>query len=275
MNHTPDHILEIARTLAHEAAAAVMSFHKKDFQKDTKADKSIVTEADLKSDQILREGLKAAFPEFGMVTEETGLVNNPDSEYVWLIDPLDGTKAFAKGIPGFSIMVGLLKQGQPYLGVVVDPLEHRSYEAVQGHGAYLISHGKREHLKVSERADYTEMRLVVSTGFPEIPLERLQEDLSGPLCEPINSVGIKVGHLVRQEADIYVNHHPVHLWDTCAPKIILEEAGGCFTKLDGTALTYELSPPFSHQALTLATNQQRHDDIVAMCAAKKLLTHPR
>ena len=80
--------------------------------------------------------------------------------------------------------------------------------------------------------------------------------------DPINSVGVKVGYLIRQLADLYLNHHPVHLWDTCAPQIILEEAGGCMTHWDGTPLAYSLKGEFSHPQGTLASNGFRHTDLV-------------
>ena len=80
----------------------------------------------------------------------------------------------------------------------------------------------------------------------------------------MNSVGIKVGLLVRQTADIYVNHHAVHYWDTVAPQVILEEAGGIFTFSDGRPLAYDLNSQFQHDAPTLASNGQRHSEFVSI-----------
>lgn len=254
--------LETARRLALEAAAEVMRLRHEPLEKHRKEDLSLVTTADLNSDRIIRSGLETAFPDHVVLSEETGLGDKRAAEYVWLVDPLDGTKAYAQGIPGFAVMIGLLKNGEPILGVVVDPLEDRLYEAVRGQGAFMVEGMQRLALHVSERHEFKDMPLVVSTGFPAEPLQKIRQTLSGPLLAPINSVGIKVGIVVRQEADIYINHHPVHLWDTCAPQIILEEAGGKLTRLDGAALAYQLTPPFSHQALTLATNAQHHKDIV-------------
>ncbi len=263
-------LLQTARSLAEEAAAEVMRLKDQPLNSERKADQSLVTTADLNADKILREGLLEAFPDHGILSEESGILGNPKSEYVWLVDPLDGTKAYAKGIPGFSVMVGLLHQGWPYVGVVVDPITGRTYEASRGGGAYLTEGGSRQSLWVSKRSDYADMPVVVSTGFPQASLKELQIELTGPLLAPINSVGIKVGHVVRQEADVYINHHPVHLWDTCAPQIILEEAGGLFTRIDGTPLEYQLEAPYSHQALTLATNGTRHGDLVSLIEEEKI-----
>lgn len=256
--------LAVAEGLAVEASRAVMSFFGGDFSTREKDDRSPVTEADLASDRILREGLLRNFPSHAVLTEEAGLSGLTTSEYVWLIDPLDGTKAFAKGIPGFCVMVALLRNGRPHLGVVVDPLDERLYRAIRGEGTSQSHQGKTEVLRVSPRRELNEMPWVVSTGFPEIAMERTRTLLRGPILPPINSVGIKVGLLLRQEADIYLNHHPVSYWDTAAPALLLEEAGGCFTTLEGGPLSYSLNPPFGHGVRTLASNGTRHSDLVSL-----------
>ena len=253
---------ETAVRLARIAANEVNRSLHQPYAQERKADRSLVTDVDRRVDEILREGLVKAFPGHTILTEESGLSGPKDSEYVWMIDPLDGTRAFVKGIPGFSVMVGLLHQRRPILGVVVDPMEERLYEAMRGEGAFQTYQGKREQIRVSTRDRFDEMPLIVSTGFPEEKMKRFRESFYGPLATPINSVGIKVGLVVRQVADIYLSHHSVHYWDTCAPQAILEEAGGMFTRLDGTALQYDLAEGFSHEALTLATNGQRHADCV-------------
>jgi len=254
--------LEVARRLAEEAAQEILSLHDQDSVQSRKEDHSPVTQADLRSDEIIRGGLARAFPEHAILTEENGLSGNRNSDWVWMIDPLDGTKAYAKKIPGFCVMVGLAHRGQPVLGVVVDPLEGLTYEAVTGQGAFLRKGEQRHKLSVSPRKEFSEMPLVVSTGFPEGPLKKIQARLQVPSLPPINSVGIKVGLLVRQVGDIYLNHHGVHYWDTCAPQIILEEAGGMFTKLNGQPLAYDLQAPFNHDARTLASNGDRHEELV-------------
>lgn len=253
--------LSKAKELAQQASEKIIEIGQRSFQKSKKEDNSWVTEADLASDQIIREGLLKAFPQHAILTEETGLIGREGSDWLWMIDPLDGTKAYAKGIPGYSVMVGLLKEGIPCLGIVVDPVLGLTYEAVRGQGSFLTEKKIKKEIRVSQRNDFSQMPLVVSTGFPEDKLKQLQITLKGPLCLPINSVGIKVGHLVRQEADIYLNHHSVHYWDTCAPQMILEEAGGCFSRIDGKPLSYEMNKNYSHESLTLATNNTRHEEI--------------
>jgi len=251
----------IAKNLGKEAGQAILDRLHDPMMKAKKKDGSWITDADLQSNQYILKGLQKNFPDHAILTEESGLSGNPHSPYTWVVDPLDGTKAYAKGIPGFCVMIGLLKGEKPVLGVVVDPLEGHVYEAIKGQGAYHTYKGHRQRLSVSKRNDFSKMSLVISTGFPGDTLEKIRQILSGPLVAPINSVGIKVGLLVRQEGDLYINHHSVHYWDTCAPQVILEEAGGIFTRLDGKPLTYEIEKTFSHDSPTLATNNTRHSEI--------------
>lgn len=269
MAKNPQDFLATAQDLATQAGQVVMGYLHGSYTQERKADNSPVTEADLASDKLIREGLRQAFPEHGILTEETGLLPGKNSEYLWVVDPLDGTKAFAKGIPGFCVMIGLLKNGVPELGVVMDPLEGRLYDGLRGGGAFQTYQGKRQALQVSSRQDFSEMPLLISTGFPSPKLEEAKTRLGCPVLKPINSVGIKVGLLVRQVGDIYLNHHGVHYWDTCAPQVILEAAGGKMTLLNGQALRYEFDEgaqeKFCHPTPTLATNGTRHQDLLELC----------
>lgn len=265
-----EEFLKVALALAHQASSLVMDYLHKPIHKSQKADSSWLTDADLESDKIIREGLLKNFPEHAIITEETGLLGNKNSAWVWLIDPLDGTKAYAKGVPGFAVMIGLLYQSQPYLGVVIDPIQKITYEAIKGQGAFMTLAAQRSQLKVSERKNFSEMPLVHSPGIPEEKLKQVLDQLHCPVIEPINSVGIKVGHLVRQEADIYLNHHSCHYWDTAAPQIILEEAGGIFTKMNGDPLAYRIAKgDYDHHSPTLASNNTRHASLVEILKKTK------
>jgi len=250
--------LRVARDLALQAAERLRILSRAPLQKQRKADHSWVTNADHEADRIIRSGLRKAFPEHSILTEESGMDGDPDSRYVWVIDPLDGTRAFVHGTPGYSVMIGLLKDGHPRLGVVVDPVEGHLYEAVEGEGAFHTLQNVRRRVQVSDREEWNTMPVITSTGFPEALQNQLAAELTGPWLKPVNSVGIKVGFVVRQLADLYINHHTVHFWDTCAPQIILEEAGGIMTDLSGGPLSYNLKGDHRHAAATLASNGARH-----------------
>jgi 3'(2'), 5'-bisphosphate nucleotidase len=231
-----------------------------------KSDNSLVTNADHAANNIIRRGLLEAFPTHALISEETGREGNPDAEYVWLVDPLDGTKAYAKKSPGFSVMVGLLKNEIPVLGIVVDPLEGHLYEAVRGLGSFHTGKNQSRQVKVSDRSEWKDMPMITSTGFPDLLKGYLMGALPVSFINPINSVGIKVGLMVRQVGDVYVNHHPVHYWDTCAPQMILEEAGGMITLWDGSPLKYVLGESLKHPGPTVASNRKRHQDMLDVLA---------
>ncbi|MEK7765665.1 MAG: 3'(2'),5'-bisphosphate nucleotidase CysQ [bacterium] len=257
--------LPVARDLALQAGARLNELLHTELVQTRKKDRSLVTNADHDANEILRSGLRRAFPEHAVISEETG-PEGPESEYVWLIDPLDGTRAFARGESGFSVMLGLLKNERPVLGVVYDPLEGHLYEAYREGGCFHTFQGARRRVRVSDRSEWRDMPLITSTGFPEQLKSRLQDRMPTPNVKPGNSVGVKVGYMVRGLADIYVNHHPVHYWDTCGPLVILQEAGGRMTLWDGLPLAYRLSAGLRHPGPTLATNGCRHDDILRVLA---------
>lgn len=264
--------LPVARDLALKAGARLNELLHTVLVQTRKKDRSLVTNADHDANDILRTGLRRAFPAHAVISEETGRDwpaghKGPDPEYVWLIDPLDGTKAFARGESGFSVMLGLLQGGQPVLGVVYDPLEGHLYEAYREGGSFHTFQGARRRVRVSDRAEWRDMPLITSTGFPEPLTKHLQDRMPTPLVKPVNSVGVKVGYMVRGLADIYVNHHPVHYWDTCGPLVILEEAGGRMTLWNREPLSYRLSASLRHPGPTLATNGRRHEEILRVLSA--------
>lgn len=258
-----------ARELALAAGHRVMDLLKGPLVKTRKADHSIVTNADHAANDILRQGLRRLFPSHAVLSEETGLEGPSGASHLWLVDPLDGTRAYARGEAGFSVMLGLLEEGEPVFGLVYDPWEDRLYDAARGGGAYLTEKGKRGPLWVSKRAAWPEMPVVISSGFPAPLKADIERRLGVSFLAPINSVGIKVGYLARQEADIYLNHHPVHYWDTLGPLVVLEEAGGRMTNWDGTPLSYAMDGRFAHGQATAASNGPHHEALIRALPALK------
>ena len=217
MTAGPSDFLPVVRALCLEAGKAVMALRGGPLEKSRKPDNSLVTNAYHSANDILRRGLRAAFPGHAILSEETGFEGPPGASHTWLLDPLDGTRAYAGGRAGFSVMVGLIVDGRPVAGVVYDPLDDRLYEAAAA-GAFQTRAGSRAPLRVSRRDDLSTMSVITSTGFPDKIKAGLQRDLPGPWLPSINSVGVKVGWVARGDADIYLNHHKVHLWDTAGPK---------------------------------------------------------
>lgn len=260
----PSEMLDAARRVALEAGRRVMQLLRSPLETSRKSDQSLVTNADHEANAIICGGLRRLFPDHALLSEETGWEGPTNPEYLWVIDPIDGTKAFANGMAGFSVMVGLLKEGKPQAGVVYDPRAQTLFEAERGQGAYLVGPARRVALHVSKRRDWLAMPVITSRGFPPEQQRDFELKSGARFLDPINSVGVKVGYLIRQLADVYLNHHPVHLWDTCAPLVILEEAGGQMTHWDGSPLNYALEGNYSHSQGTVASNGLRHTDLVKL-----------
>jgi 3'(2'), 5'-bisphosphate nucleotidase len=261
--------LPVVRELALQAGKRLIELSRTELVRERKADRTLVTNADRAANEIILTGLRKSFPSHRILSEETGLEGPAGADLVWMVDPLDGTKAYARNAPGYSVMIGLLGGGRPVLGVVFDPLENVLYEAARGHGCVCEENGRRVAVRVSDRDDPSAMPVITSTDVPPKLSSLLRDAFPAPLLEPLNSVGVKVGYLVRRRADIYVNHHPIHYWDSCAPLAILEEAGGRMTDWKGRPLEYPMNGSHRHGGPTLATNGHRHEELLTLLSRLK------
>ena len=223
-----------------EAGSQVMQVYEEDYSIDSKEDQSPVTTADLMSEQVILETVRA-LDDSPIVSEESGVEGNPEQEY-WLIDPLDGTKDFIQGTGEFAIMVGKIKKGSPIAGIVYAPALGKLWYAEKGEGAYVEDEGGIRPLEVSSKKDLNEYELVVSRNH-----FREQDGLFAATAPSISlrkmgSVGVKSCMVAEGRADlcIYTTEH-LKLWDCCAPQIIVTEAGGSVYGLDGREPSYEAS----------------------------------
>ncbi len=191
-----------------------------------KADNSYVTEADLEIEQLLRERIQARYPDHGIMGEEQG-IGEIDREYVWALDPLDGTDAFVSGLPVWGVSIGLLRNGQPYLGAIYLPAtEECFWNDAQGH-AYC--NDTRIHVQDATSFDQQDSILVTSRAHCEY-------DVSFP--GKVRSLGSFAAHCC------YVAQGSVHgallgypqLWDIAAGIPIVQAAGGVAETLTGEAL---------------------------------------
>lgn len=259
--------MEIARSLARQAGAAMMKFYDTDLLINEKfADDNFaepVTAADHASNDVIIAGLSQAFPDDGILSEET-----PDDQArldknrVWIIDPLDGTRGFINHDGDFAVQIGLAENGAPLLGVVYLPFEDVLYHAVRGEGSWMISQGGTEPLAVSGKTDFAEMNLAVSRDHRSPRMSRIFEHMGLKSETGRGSVGLKVGLIARRVCDLYLHLSPrTKFWDTCAPQIILEEAGGRMTDLFGYPLSYDIAEVRNLNGV-VATNGAAHDVVI-------------
>jgi histidinol-phosphatase len=245
--------LELALTLADEADAATMAgFSHVGLSAERKPDGTPVTEVDRAVERLLRERLEAARPDDALLGEEHGA--DGDATRRWILDPIDGTKNYTRGLPVFATLIALEDAGVVTLGVVSAPALGRRWWGVRGHGAFADG----RPLSVS-RVDRLE-EAVVTYSDPASWRSRGRLDDLLALTEAawhVRAFGDFWGHMLVAEgvADIAAEIGP-QLWDLAAAQVIVEEAGGRFTSLDGTVN--------AGRGSGLSTNGLLHDRALAI-----------
>lgn len=252
--------LETAVRLAREAGRAAMAFYGR-ASAEIKSGGSPVTEADHAANGVIVRGLRDAFPGDAILSEESR--DDPsrlDAGRLWIVDPLDGTKEFLAQNGEFSIMIGLVEAGEPVLGVVYRPDGDVLYGAASGAGAWVERDGERERLEPDPA--WEPLRMVGSRSHSDPLIESMREALGVSDVQPSGSVGIKCALIAEGRRDLYV--HPVPYlkeWDTCAPEVILREAGGEVTDCRGGRLRYNKEDPRQPHGI-LATAPGAHADVL-------------
>jgi 3'(2'), 5'-bisphosphate nucleotidase len=233
--------LDVATELAARAGAATLPYFRSDVQVQRKAGSEPVTQADRDAQAVILDGLRRFFPSYGVLAEESEeQASWADHRRAWVVDPLDGTQDFIAGYDGFSVMIGLLEERRPILGVVHRPVRALTYRAVVGHGAEIVQGDQRLPLRPTATAALGAIRLVVSKSHRSTLIDDAKRALQITDEENIGSVGLKIGLIARGERDLYLNPEGhCRLWDTCAPEAILVEAGGRMTDLHGDPLRYQ------------------------------------
>jgi 3'(2'), 5'-bisphosphate nucleotidase len=255
--------LEFAVRVAREAGARVLS-HYGQTAHETKAGGSPVTAADLASNTFIVDSIREAFRSDAILSEESADDGSRSgARRVWVVDPLDGTREFLAGNGEFSVMIGLLEADEPVLGVVYVPATGTMYVAERGSGAWVESaDGGRRALRC-EDADPAAIRMVGSRSHGDPLLDRMVAALGVTDVRPSGSVGIKCARIAEGERDLYI--HPVPYlkeWDTCAPEVVLREAGGTVTDCRGRPLRYNKHRPSQPDGI-LACVASLHGPVLA------------
>ncbi len=222
--------LQAALDAAEAAAVVIRSLYQRNLAVHTKADASPVTEADVRSEEAIRAILTERFPDYGFYGEETGQ-QALDAENVWLVDPIDGTKSFVRECPFFSTQIALMRKGRFVLGVSSAPVYGELAWAEEGAGAHM--NGRRIHVsKVSELSG-----AVISTGNLKTMARSPQWGKLGDLVARagrIRGYGDFVHyHLLARGSLDAVIESDVNILDIAALTVIVREAGGTFTDLQG------------------------------------------
>ena len=239
---TDNELLDLAAGLARRAAAAILAVRRAGFAVEQKPDYSPVTEADRIAEVLIVEGLRAATPDIAVVAEEEmagGHIATVGDRY-WLVDPLDGTKEFAKGLDEFAVCIGLVQDGAPRLGVLMLPATGELFGGIVGHGAWKQLAPDAPRLPIHTRAVPVEGYLVLDSRSHSRP-EALAPLLAGRRVASIRQMGsaVKFARLAEGAADASARPGPTTMeWDTAAGQAVLEAAGGAILTEAGTPLRY-------------------------------------
>jgi histidinol-phosphatase len=244
--------LSAALDAARAAAEVIRGFYQRNVRIEVKADKTPVTEADVRSEEAIRELLTKRFPSHGFYGEETGK-SDMNAESVWLVDPIDGTKSFVRECPFFSTQIALMRGGRMVLGVSCAPAYDELAWAERGAGAFL--NGKQIHVSKVASLDAA----IVSSGNLKTLAASPAWPRFGGLIGRVSRIrgyGDFVHyHLLARGALDVVVESDVNILDIAALTVIVEEAGGTFTTLAGAPVGLDTTS-------VLASNSALHAPVL-------------
>ena len=269
----PEHLelLKIALKTAELAEENILKFYQNDVGVEWKADKTPVTIADKGTEELARKFWAKETPGFGVIGEEFG-IESPDAEYQWVIDPIDGTKSFIHGVPLFGTLIGLYHKNVPIASVIRLPAMKSAVWAVNGGGAFLDGREVRAS-KVSQLSDALVLSGTVNTmedkgfgeGFTKLRrsarLHRGWGDCYGYYLVAAGRAEIRVDPVVS-------------LWDIAPFPLLMKEAGGKFSTIDGKTELFDVNgkptAPIYEGFTSIATNGLLHDAALDCLLSSKL-----
>jgi len=246
--------LEIAIKAALEAGKILEKYFETEISRTVKEDKSILTKVDQEAEETIKKIILEAFPKHSILGEETGMTEN-GNEYLWYIDPIDGTRNFANHIPLFAVSIALLHKGSLFLGVVYNPATDSLFYGESGKGAYL-----NDNRILVSKDDASHSMITVSRGKNN-PDERLFRELLHdfpkkivPSVRDLGCASLDLSYVACGgfEADIQLG---LKVYDFAAGILLIQEAGGKITTLDGGPWKF----PDNH---FIASNGVFHDILV-------------
>jgi len=252
--------LDIAIKAAMEAGNAILEIYQKDYKTSTKNDDSPITDADLKSNEVIKEILSQT-KHWILSEEDKDDLQRISQETIWIVDPLDGTSDFIDKTGEFTVMISLIKNKKPILGVIGWPTENTLFVAQKGSGAFRFSNEKWEKISVSKISEVPKCRTVGSRHHLS---EKEKSFIKKLGIEDFTSIGssLKVGKISSGEAEAYITTtNKMKEWDSAASYCIISEAGGKMTDMLGNDLTYNNKDVY-HQNGILVTNGLVHNKII-------------
>ncbi|NQV15553.1 3'(2'),5'-bisphosphate nucleotidase CysQ [bacterium] len=224
----------LASDAALQAGKILLKYYKNSYDIHDKGYHNPVTTADHEADAFLKEFLMQTTPNFGWLSEETiDTDERLEKEYVWVVDPLDGTKEFIEGVPHFVVSIGLVKNGRPILGVLYNPIREELIRTDESDGVWFNS----------EKAELCQLEKLIEVGCLNSRSET-RRGLWKPwtdhfrVLKPIGSVAYKLGLVAGGQEDFFVTLRPKNEWDICAGHALLLANGGCMKSITGGEIKY-------------------------------------
>lgn len=245
----------LLRRAVRDAGELALTYFRQQITVNTKPDGSEVSEADLAVNAALKRDLLTPRPTYGWLSEEC----EDDRERlkarrVWIVDPIDGTRAFLRYLPEWTISAALVEDGVPVLGVVFNPAKQEFFHTISGQGATL--NGERIH--VSTQSTIAGSRVIASGGLFK---KRIWKDPWPDVeTEWVNSVAYRIALVACGRADATISLTGKSEWDIAAAQLILEEAGGVITDHHGGPLAYNLANP--RFTSVIAAPPKLHDALI-------------
>jgi len=224
---------EVAQDVANSAGDILMRWWPETKVVSDKGTNDIVTNVDLEAEKFISAELKEAFPHHGIYGEE-GAGDDPEKGWVWVIDPVDGTRNYASGIPFFSLVIALAKDGEVIVGVNYDPLNKEMFHAAYGMGAYL----NEERIEVSTKGTLDRAMVGIDIAYSS---DSGTEDTFQTARKLWNRIGtvrllgssaLGISYVAAGRTDLYF-HHRLQPYDQAAGLLLVEEAGGIITDRSG------------------------------------------
>ena len=259
------HINLITRACMKASRSLIRDFGEiENLQVSAKGPGDFVTSADKRTEKILIDELQKAHPEYGIVTEETGIINKNNRKNRWIIDPIDGTLNFLNGVPQFAISIGYEENGEIKCGVIFNPISNEMFCAEKGNGAYL-NNGR---IRVSNKKKINDALLV--TGGPK-GASKIKDKIFSEYIKVSNNVlhvrkfgsaALDMAYVACGRFDGFWQRE-LNYWDIAAGIIILKEAGGLVDFFEN-----DVSSPLKKNIL--ATNSNIHEELRGLISKKDI-----
>jgi myo-inositol-1(or 4)-monophosphatase len=224
--------LEVLKKYVRQAGQAIFEMASDGLETAYKSNDDPVTTADLKANNILRHGLMKDFPETGWLSEETRDDHSRlQKQFVWVVDPIDGTKEFVSGIPEYAVSVALVDRGQPIISAVYNPARDELFTAACGKGAWLNEKVISANRTLTKKPVLLASRSEIKRGEFE-PFEPLAH------IRPCGSIAYKLALVAAGLADATFSLGPKNEWDIAAGVLLVSESGGKITDKNGSPFTF-------------------------------------